>query len=116
MEDLRVTPDEWADLKPNIIKGSLPFLGRVGDTEMIIQAFSILRYVGKLGKLSSQDPLLAALVDENMYELEEYSFLRRVDNYLALTVSGFMVGDSMTILDIQHFARLDFVFDGPWLK
>lgn len=61
-KDIRLTREQWAELKPTTPFGQIPVL--IVDGEMLAQSHAILRYAGELAGLYPADPWLAAKVDE----------------------------------------------------
>lgn len=62
-EDERIDFAAWMAVKPTMPFKQLPVL-HIGDSEVLSQSATILRYVGKLGGLYPSDPLLASRVDQ----------------------------------------------------
>jgi glutathione S-transferase len=115
----------------------LPVL-EVSAGKYIGQSLAILRYAGRLAKLYPEDPLAAAEVDEVLYSIEEIqqplsmsnslegdAFVnarRKVNNETTPWVakdlerriqangSGYLVGSSLTIADVQFTVYMEFVF------
>lgn len=132
-EDERLDYASWMPVKPQMPYKQLPVL-QIGDSDVLSQSVSILRYVGKLGGLYPSDPLTAQKVDEVIdavegilaifgptfsMELEAKIAARKVlveekvkpllvlvDASLAKNgTAGFSVGSKLTIADI-HLAAL----------
>ena len=57
--DNRVPGKDWGSIKPSTPWGKMPML-ELADGAKLSQQRALLRFVGKLGGLSPDDPLLAA--------------------------------------------------------
>eukprot|EP00300_Choanocystis_sp_HF-7_P038407 c5530_g1_i1.p1 GENE.c5530_g1_i1~~c5530_g1_i1.p1 ORF type:complete len:217 (+),score=43.90 c5530_g1_i1:38-652(+) len=125
--DDRVDSKNFGALKPTLPLGQLPVLEVEG--EVFPQSLAILRYVGKLTGLYPTDPLAALRVDSLIDTLEDLNtilgrsarlepaakkaarelvaaedlprFMRIAEETLAKNGTGFLVGDSLTIADLQ---------------
>eukprot|EP00298_Acanthocystis_sp_HF-20_P006466 c16320_g1_i2.p1 GENE.c16320_g1_i2~~c16320_g1_i2.p1 ORF type:complete len:100 (+),score=36.36 c16320_g1_i2:40-339(+) len=64
-EDIRVTEEEWANVKPTAKFGQAPFMDL--DGQQFAQSTALLRFAAKLAGLYPQDPLDALKIDEVKY-------------------------------------------------
>jgi glutathione S-transferase len=72
--DNRVPGKDWGSIKPSTPWGKMPML-ELADGAKLSQQRALLRFVGKLGGLYPDDPLLAARVDELMDTVEDCQVL-----------------------------------------
>merc|ERR1712137_95858 len=138
-EDNRVQREEWPKLKPTTPYGSMPVLEVNG--KQYAQSLAILRYAGKLGGTYPSDPLLALQVDmeldaiQDMFNTIRPTFAMDEEKKMAARKvlaeetlpkwfgifnqhikdngsSGYLVGDSVTIADLQLYATINMLQSG----
>eukprot|EP01036_Dinobryon_divergens_P031383 gene31383-40771_t len=102
LEDVRITNEEFSQLKANgkLAFGQVPAL-EVDDKQVIIQSASIMRYIGKLCDLyPTSDHLKAAYIDSIVDE--------EIDLFMGLSVSryrarfGFGCLDDATVSTVRE--------------
>jgi len=139
-EDFRLKREEWATLKQEMPFGQVPVLDV--DGFRLAQSMAILRYAGNLTGLYPKDALEAAKVDMWLAQLEDYmqellpsfrmpdgeaklalrkkyaeetlpALLTKMEALAAKTGSaGHLVGDSLTIADLQLYASFGWFKSG----
>jgi glutathione S-transferase/truncated hemoglobin YjbI len=144
MEDNRLGFDTWPELKPKTKTGQLPFL-KVGDVEIaqsraILRYIGKLAGLYPWDPLEAAlvDEAMENLEDQAMKPIagtmkmspEEklkaraelikdgetiMTFFKKLDAQLAASPSGFLVGSSLTIADLEYFTILGFFYEGPFV-
>ncbi|RCN49308.1 glutathione S-transferase protein [Ancylostoma caninum] len=99
-EDIRVTHEDFPEIKPNLPFGQLPLLNE--DGKELAQSNAINRYLARKFGFAGKTPFEEALVDSLADQMTDYRVEIKPFVYTAYGHQkfGFLVGDSVTWIDL----------------
>jgi len=83
-EDIRINFDEWQSLKNNTPYGQLPILNLQNNNNTYAQSNAILRYVGKITNMYSDNLLKSLEIDELISLQEDISSKISISIYIVM--------------------------------